>query len=81
MSANLRLMVSDHERLEMAVGVLMSSTEWLSDTWGVTLDCTKICSEMCNAIASGDSAEAGNILESALKRVARDQAKKKLGIP
>ena len=59
------------ERAQMAVGARMADSEWLNETWGTKLDCDAITKRMCALMADGDSAEAGHVLEEALKDIAK----------
>lgn len=68
------------ERAYMAVGARMSNAEWLSETWGTKLNCDDIAKRMCTALADDDHAEAGSILEEALKDIAKREVSTIFGV-
>lgn len=68
------------ERANTAVGERMGNAEWLNETWGTKLDCDAITKRMCALMADGDSAEAGHVLEEALKDIAKREVSTIYGV-
>lgn len=68
------------ERANAAVGARMTDPDWLNEAWGTQLDCDDITKRMCAAIADGDSAQAGAILEDALKSAATREVSNTFGV-
>lgn len=77
MSALLRSMVDSHARVHMHIGSLTNDASWLDDQWSSIP--TETYTRMANAIAEGDSAEAGHILEQAFSKLARKEAERSQG--
>lgn len=68
------------ERANEAIGDRMANPEWLNETWGTKLDCDSITKRMCALMADGDSAEAGHVLEEALKDIAKREVSTIYGV-
>ncbi|KAF1009528.1 MAG: hypothetical protein GAK28_00166 [Luteibacter sp.] len=72
MSALLRSMVDNHSRVETRIGSLTADAAWIDDQWSSIP--AETYAAVATAIAEGDSAEAGHILEQAFSKIARREA-------
>lgn len=68
------------ERANEAIGARMSNPDWLNEAWGTQVDCDAITKRMCALMADGDSAEAGHVLEEALKDIAKREVSTIYGV-
>jgi hypothetical protein len=70
--------VNDFARVNMHIGSRSNDAKWMDDQWASIPPETYTA--MAEAIAEGDSAEAGHILEQAFSKLARAEAEHTHGV-
>jgi len=70
--------LSDEARAHMHIGNRSTDAAWIDDQWASIP--TETYRAMAEAIADGDSAEAGHILEQAFSKLAHIEAERTHGV-